>query len=234
MTTELPIALVTGGNRGIGFDVCRQLAEQGYAVILSARDSGKASDAARALGKQGLQVTPLQLDVNRAESVTRARDAVEREHGRLDALVNNAGVDYDTDQDVLTADLERVARIIDTNTLGPWRVAKAFIPLLRKSDHGRIVNVSSGAGALASMNGSRPGYALSKAALNALTLMLAGMLERDRILVNAICPGWVATAMGGEGGRPIPAGAASVVWGVTLPDDGPTGGFFRDGRAVEW
>jgi NAD(P)-dependent dehydrogenase (short-subunit alcohol dehydrogenase family) len=127
-----------------------------------------------------------------------------------------------------------VREALETNTLGPWRLAIAFADLLRASPHGRLVNVSSGAGSLQGMGDGHPAYSISKAALNALTLMLADALRRDGVLVNAVCPGWVATDMGGTGGRPVSDGGASVVWAVTLPDDGPTGGFFRDGRRIDW
>jgi len=174
------------------------------------------------------------LDVADDRSVRDAAAAVGRSIGRLDVLVNNAGILYDTWQHAANADLAVVREAFETNTLGPWRVTQAFLPLLRRSTHGRIVNVSSGAGALASMDGDTPAYALSKAALNALTLMLAAELKPSRILVNAVCPGWVATDMGGSGGRPVADGAASVVWAATLPDDGPTGGSFRDGKPIPW
>ena len=124
--------------------------------------------------------------------------------------------------------------VFNVNTLGPWRVAQVFVPLLKKSEHARLVNVSSGAGALQGMSGGTPAYSLSKAALNALTLMLSAELKSSGVLVNAAGPGWVATDMGGSGGRPVEDGAASVVWVATLPDDGPTGGFFRDGEQVQW
>jgi len=127
-----------------------------------------------------------------------------------------------------------VRAALHTNLLGAWRVTQAALPLLRQSPAGRIVNVSSGAEALNDMGGGTPAYRTSKAALNALTRILASELRGDRILVNAICPGWVATDMGGGGGRPVAEGAAGIVWAVELPDDGPTGGFFRDGRAIAW
>ena len=176
---------------------------------------------------------PKKLDVTRQEDVDALAEWIEAEYGRLDALVNNAAIDYDTDQNVLNADLERVQRAFDANTLGPWRLAQAFVPLLKKSEHPRLVNVSSGAGSLQGMSGGTPAYSLTKAALNALTVMLANQLKGDGVLVNAVGPGWTATDMGG-GGRPISEGAASVVWAVTLDDDGPTGGFFRDGEQVSW
>jgi len=231
-----PIALVTGGNRGIGREVCRQLAaDHGFAVVLTARNRDDADRAAETLRADGLDVTAQPLDVTDHASIEAARAAVDAQLGRLDALVNNAAIDYDTDQDVLTADLDRVRGILETNTLGPWRVAQAFLPLLRRSDHARIVNVSSGSGALASMTGGTPGYSLSKAGLNALTRMMASRLESEGILVNAVGPGWVRTRMGGANAtRSVDEGARSVVWGATLPADGPTGGFFRDGQRIDW
>ncbi|HEV2438980.1 MAG TPA: SDR family oxidoreductase [bacterium] len=228
------VALVTGANRGIGLELCRQLGERGYVVILTARDEQKGWAAAEPLQRAGIDVRVQGLDVADDRSVRDAAAAVGRSIGRLDVLVNNAGILYDTWQHAANADLAVVREAFETNTLGPWRVSQAFLPLLRRSEHGRIVNVSSGAGALASMDGDTPAYALSKIALNALTLMLAAELTPSRILVNAVCPGWVATEMGGNGGRPVAAGAASVVWAATLADDGPTGGYFRDGKPIPW
>jgi NAD(P)-dependent dehydrogenase (short-subunit alcohol dehydrogenase family) len=141
---------------------------------------------------------------------------------------------YDTWQGAVDADLDQVHDALETNTFGAWKMIRSFLALLRHSRHARVVNVSSEAGSLAAMGGGTPAYSLSKAALNALTRMLAAELRKDGILVNAVCPGWVATDMGGPGGRPVAEGAASVVWAATLPDDGPTGGFFRDGRVVPW
>jgi NAD(P)-dependent dehydrogenase (short-subunit alcohol dehydrogenase family) len=228
------VALVTGANRGLGLEVCRQLGGRGYVVILSAREEHKGGAAAEPLRRAGIDVHVQRLDVADDRSVKEAAVAVERTVGRLDVLVNNAGILYDTWQHAVGADLAVVREAFETNTLGPWRVAQAFLPLLRKSRHGRIVNVSSGAGALALLDGDTPAYALSKAALNALTLMLAAELKPSGILVNAVCPGWVATDMGGRGGRPVADGAAGIVWAATLPDDGPTGGSFRDGKPVSW
>lgn len=230
------IALVTGGNRGIGREVCRQLAaDHDFTVILTARNTEDAKEAATTFQEEGLDVVPEQLDVTVPASVQATKNDIVERFGRLDALVNNAGIDYDTDQEVLTADLDRVRNTFETNTLGPWRVAQAFLPLLRESPSARIVNVSSGAGALASLTGGTPGYSLSKAGLNALTLMMASRLEDEGILVNAVGPGWVRTRMGGsEANRSVEEGARSVVWGVTIPDDGPTGGFFRDGERIDW
>jgi NAD(P)-dependent dehydrogenase (short-subunit alcohol dehydrogenase family) len=156
------------------------------------------------------------------------------EFNRLDVLINNAAIHYDTWQRAIDADLAIVQEAFETNVYGPWRLCQTFIPLLRQSPHPRIVNVSSGAGALNRMGGGTPAYSMTKAALNALTLMLADELRGDGILVNAICPGWVTTDMGGRGGRPVEEGAKGIVWAATLPDDGPTGGFFRDEKPIAW
>jgi NAD(P)-dependent dehydrogenase (short-subunit alcohol dehydrogenase family) len=231
---QRPVALVTGANRGIGLEVCRQLAHRQYTVVLGSRDPAKGEGAAHAIDESGLSVLPYQLDVTDLESIERARAWLAQRLGRLDVLVNNAAVLYDTWQSALTAELGQVRAALDTNTFGAWNVVRAFLPLLRRSPHPRVVNVSSEAGSLATMDGGAPAYRLSKAALNALTRMLASELREERILVNAVCPGWVATDMGGSGGRPVSEGAAGVVWAATLPDDGPTGGFFRDGRRLEW
>ncbi|GAB4386286.1 MAG: SDR family oxidoreductase [Elainellaceae cyanobacterium] len=233
-TQQQRIAIVTGANRGIGLEVVRQLAQREMIGILGSRDLNKGKEAAAPLADQGLHVLPRQLDVTDPDSIARLAIEIEQEFGRLDVLVNNAGILYDTWQKPSTADFDTVQAAIDTNMLGAWRMCKAFVPLLRQSQHGRIVNVSSGAGSLTSMGDSTPAYSVSKAALNALTRTLAAELKRSGILVNAVCPGWVATEMGGSGGRPIADGAASVVWAVMLPDDGPTGGFFRDGQPVAW
>ena len=223
------ISLVTGANRGIGREVCRQLAELGHTVILTARDPGAAAEAA-----QAVRAEPMRLDVTDRASVADAADWTRQRYGKLDVLVNNAAITYDTWQRAVTADLTVVREAAETNLYGPWLMVQEFLPLLRNSDHPRIVNVSSEAASLAGMGGGTPAYTASKVALNALTRMLADELRRDRILVNAVCPGWVATDMGGPGGRPVTEGAASVVWAATLPDSGPTGGLFRDGRPLPW
>jgi NAD(P)-dependent dehydrogenase (short-subunit alcohol dehydrogenase family) len=224
-------AVVTGAARGIGREVARQLAERGLRVVVTARSSRKAAVFARELGGDALPAT---LDVADPESIAGFARRMRDEIGACDVLVNNAAIDYDTDQRAVSADLERVARDINTNVFGAWRLTQALLPLLRRSGHGRIVNVSSGAGQLSDMGGGTPAYKLSKVSLNALTRLFAAELRSDRILVNAICPGWVATDMGGAGGRPVEEGARGIVWAATLPDDGPTGGFFRDGRPLDW
>ena len=231
---ERPVAVVTGANRGIGREVVRRLAAEGWVAVLGARDPARGAAAATELGGKRAGVVACALDVVSEESVAAAAAWVEAELGRCDALVNNAAIDYDTDARATTADLARVHRAMETNLFGAWRTALAFLPLLRRSAHPRLVNVSSGGGSLATMGAGTPAYSVSKAALNALTRVLAAELRADRVLVNAVCPGWVATDMGGPGGRPVSQGAESVMWAVLLDDDGPAGGFFRDGRPVEW
>jgi NAD(P)-dependent dehydrogenase (short-subunit alcohol dehydrogenase family) len=216
------VALVTGGNRGIGLEVCRQLARDGHEVILGSRDRAKGKRVAN-----GLRV--VQLDVADDASVQRAATEIDA----LDVLVNNAAILYDTWARASTADLAEVHTALETNLFGAWRTTLAFLPHLRRSAHPRVVNVSSESGSLAGMSGGTPAYSVSKAALNALTRVLAQELRRDGILVNAVCPGWTDTDMG-QGGRPVQQGAASVVWAAELSDDGPTGGFFRDGRPLDW
>jgi NAD(P)-dependent dehydrogenase (short-subunit alcohol dehydrogenase family) len=227
----MPAALITGANRGIGREVARQLAADGWDVLLGSRDLQKGQEAADSIGRSA---TALELDVADGSSVLRAATAVARDPGRLEVLVNNAAILYDTANRAASVDLDEARRGFETNLFGAWACVQAFLPLLRESPHGRIVNVSSEGGSLASMGGGTPIYSTSKAALNALTRVLAAELRPAGILVNTICPGWTATDMGGSGGRPVADGAASVVWAATLPDDGPTGGFFRDGRPLPW
>jgi len=229
------VALVTGANRGIGFEVCRQLASRGFIVLLTARDAEKSQSAANRLVSVG-QIEPLVLDVVDQGSIKNAANEVATKYGYLDVLVNNAGINYDTWETAESADIDdTVMRTITTNLLGPWRICQAFLPLLRKSRAARIVNVSSESGSLAEMGAGPPAYQVTKAALNALTRTLAGELRHAHILVNAVCPGWVATDMGGAGApRSVNEGAAGIMWAATLPDNGPTGGFFRDGKPLAW
>lgn len=234
MSTDKKIALVTGANRGLGLETARQLAERGCEVLLTSRSERGASVAAT-LRAAGGAVTFLPLDVARPDSIQSAVRFVAREYGRLDILINNAGLHYDTFQNTLTADFAIVEEAIQVNTLGPWRMAQAFSELLLKSPAGRIVNVSSASGSFVDSWPGTPAYALSKAGLNMLTLKMAQDLTDTDILVNAVCPGWVRTDMGGaEAPRDVREGAAGIVWAAWLPAGGPSGGFFRDGEVIPW
>ena len=228
------IAVVTGANRGLGLEVTRQLAMLGHTVFLGSRDEAKGTEAAKPLVAAGLDVRSVALDVTDPTTTDALAERLESELGRLDVLVNNAAIHYDTWQAAITADLRVVREALETNVLGAWQLTERLVPLLRRSDHGRIVNVSSGGGSLSEMSGGIPAYRVSKTALNALTRILASELRRDGILVNSVCPGWVATDMGGRGGRPVQDGAANMCWAALLPDGGPSGGFFRDGQPVAW
>jgi NAD(P)-dependent dehydrogenase (short-subunit alcohol dehydrogenase family) len=226
-------ALVSGANRGLGFETARQLAEKGYRVLLGIRDPAKGKTTKETFRNQGFDAHFVELDTGSPASIEKAAAEITERFGALDVLVNNAAVHYDTWQRVDAPDFRIVEEALAINTLGPWRLTVALLPLLRASGSARIVNVSSGSGQLGSMTGTTPGYSLSKIGLNALTLMFANELRGSGILVNAVCPGWVATDMGG-GGRPIPEGARGIVWAATLSDNGPTGGFFRDGKPIDW
>ena len=226
------VALVSGGNRGIGLEVCRRLAEEGLTVILGSRDEERGRQAAEAL-PGGVAVR--QLDVADAASVERLAASVEKDFGRLDVLVNNAAISNDDGQSGAEADLDRVKEALEANLFGAWRLCEAAIPHMRRGGYGRIVNVSTGLAVLEDMGGGSPGYRISKTSLNALTRILASELRGSGILVNAVNPGWVQTDMGGQNAnRTVEEGADGVVWAATLPNNGPTGGFFRDRRHVAW
>jgi NAD(P)-dependent dehydrogenase (short-subunit alcohol dehydrogenase family) len=229
------IALVTGANRGIGFEVCKQLAQlDNMAVILTARNFENGQSATKQLKDKGMDVIFYQLDVSNNNDIKNISLQIEQQYGRLDVLVNNAAILYDSWQDTIEADLQVVTKALETNLYGPWRLCQVFIPLMKKNGYGRIVNVSSGAASLHYMEGGAPAYGISKVALNVLTRKLSFELRGTGILVNSVDPGWVATDMGGHGGRPVKEGAKGIVWAATLPDAGPTGGFFYDGKPEEW
>jgi NAD(P)-dependent dehydrogenase (short-subunit alcohol dehydrogenase family) len=229
------VALVTGANRGIGREIVRRLAAEGIMTILAARDASKAEAVAAEIAEHGLPVVGRQLDVTDQRSVDRLAKSVAKEFGKLDILVNNAGVYLDSDKTSLTTNLDAVQKTLDTNLLGVWRVTQAFASLLRESGHGRVVNLSSQMGQLSSMIDGTPAYRVSKAALNALTRVLADTLQADRVLVNSACPGWVRTDMGGPNAPgTVEQGADTPVWLATLPDDGPTGRFFQRRKEIAW
>lgn len=225
------IAVVTGANRGIGLEICRQLAQAGMHVILTARDESKGKAAAKKLG-----VESHQLDVDSEQSVKAFVLWLADTHGRCDVLVNNAGVMLDPrGSRVLDSRIEIYRDTLETNLLGPLRMIQAVAPLMKKQGYGRIVNMSSGQGQLSEMGVGTPAYRVSKTALNALTRTTAADLHGSGILVNAMCPGWVRTDMGGPGApRSVEQGADTALWLATLPEKGPTGGYFRDRKPIPW
>lgn len=229
-----PIVVVTGGNRGIGFEICRQLAGRGARVILTARkpEAGEAAVKKLAAQKVAAQFHP--LDVTSAESITGLRDYLEKTHGRLDVLVNNAGIIAKGDAPALDIDLATVRTALETNAFAPLRLSQALAPLLRRSKTPRIVNVSSGMGALSEMEGGYAAYRISKTALNAVTAIFAAEL-RGVVAVNSVCPGWVKTDMGGfNADRDMAEGAATPVWlALDAPQD-LTGKLLRDRKVIPW
>ena len=230
------IAVVTGGNKGIGFEICRQLAGKGISVVLTARNSGRGKKAAQVLQDRGLNVLFYPLDVTDAAGISVLADYMARDHGRCDILVNNAGIVlHGGGTSVMKEPLEALRKTVETNVYGPFRLMQALIPLMQKKRYGRVVNLSSGLGQLDGMGDGTPAYRLSKTALNALTRMFAAAAEGSGVLVNSMCPGWVRTDMGGVNAtRSVEKGAETAVWLATLPDDGPTGGFFRDRKPIPW
>jgi NAD(P)-dependent dehydrogenase (short-subunit alcohol dehydrogenase family) len=228
-------AIVTGGNRGIGYEVCRQLAQRGYRVILTSRDVSRGLAAAEELQRAGHQVIYRPLDVRSLVHVRDLQHYVERHYGAADVLVNNAGVYPDEGRDVLDVEMAVYRETMDINLYGPLMLCQAFIPQMLGQGYGRVVNVSSAAGQTGSMSADTPSYRLSKLALNGLTLMLADSVRGSNVLVNAACPGWVRTDMGGPAApRSVAQGADTVVWLATLPDGGPSGVFFRDREEIPW
>ena len=226
-----PIALVTGANRGIGLALSKLLIDQDYRVLLGCRDLKKAEVTREKLSSEN--AFSVQVDLLQPEKFSALRSDIESRFGQLDVLVNNAGINYDTWQDAADPDFEQVKNTWQVNTLGPWQLAVALLPIIPRG--GRIVNVSSESGSLNGMGGGTPAYSITKAALNAMTIKLAHAVRSKGILVNAVCPGWVRTDMGGAAAPRSPEqGAKSVYWAIDLPDTGPTAGFFRDGQMLSW
>lgn len=230
-----PVALVTGASRGLGLELVRQLARLGGPVLLTARDAKKAEEAAAQLSFEGLLALPRALDVTKSDSIHDLADQVERDHGRLDVLINNAGVFLDKQEFGEHVSADVVRQTLETNLLGPLQLCQAFVPLMRRQNYGRIVNVASALGSLSEMAGKYPAYRMSKTALNALTRILASELAGTNIIVNSCCPGWVQTDMGGpRATRPVAEATDTILWLATLPDGGPRGGFFRDRQPLPW
>jgi len=232
---EQRIALVTGGNRGIGMEVCRQLATLGIRVIMGSRDQEKGVAAAKQLTAGGLLIEVRQLDVASVQNVRECMNWVRRDIGRLDILVNNAGIMLEEDEDDPLEELEIVRDTMQTNVYGPFLLSRLAVPIMKSRRYGRIVNLSSGMGSLVEIGAGYFAYRLSKAGINVLTRVVAAETEGMGILVNSVDPGWVQTGMGGRSAtRTVEKGAETVVWLATLPDSGPTGTFFRDRKPIAW
>ena len=241
MKDSQQVAVVTGGNRGIGFEICRQLARKGILVVLTSRQEGSGLLACEELQKEELTVRYHVLDLDHAASIENIALFVEKEFGRCDILINNAGIFPDTNNSdqgnssIFKVRVETINSALTTNVYGPLLLCQALVPLMKKNNHGRIVNMSSGLGQLSDMGGGYPAYRFSKTSLNALTRMLNAELEGVNILVNSMCPGWIKTRMDGpDAPRSVEQGADTAVWLATLSDHGPRGKFFRDRKEIPW
>ncbi|WP_298609154.1 SDR family NAD(P)-dependent oxidoreductase [uncultured Thiothrix sp.] len=225
-------AVITGANRGLGFGAAQALAAQGYQVFMLGRNPEQIAQAA----SQVPQAIGLAVDVAKTEQVKAAAKQISQQIDHLDVLINNAGVILERDHpNLTTADPEIMLATFNINTVGALRMTQAFMPLLEKSSAPRIVNVSSGMGGLTEMGAGYPAYRLSKTALNALTTFTVAEVHNPKFKVNSVCPGWVRTAMGGsQADRSIEEAIPGILWAAQLPEDGPTGGFFRDGQRLDW
>lgn len=232
------IAVVTGANRGLGFEIVRQLATRGARTVLTARSPDKAREAAARHASSGLPVEPETLDVDDPASVSGALARILSRHGRVDILVNNAGVLLDPGEgeaSVLAMTREHLTASFSTNVLGACHTMQAVLPAMRRQGYGRIVNISSRAGQLEELRSGFPSYRVTKTALNSLTRVTAAEFRDTNIKINAMCPGWLKTDMGGERAPlTVEQGADTALWLATLPDDGPTGGFFRERKPLPW
>jgi len=234
------VAIVTGANRGLGHALTKALAEDDYKVFMVGRNKIEIDNASAKLQEAGLNIEGFEADVSKARHVTALSSYVQSQFDHLDLLINNAGViiepgGLDSQVTCFTINPELVEEAYSVNTVGALRLVQVFYDLLKKARQPRIVNVSSGMGSLNHIKAGWPAYRMSKAALNALTGILAAELEGTRIKVNSVCPGWVRTDMGGPNAeRSIEEGIEGILWAAKLPPDGPTGGFFKDGKPLDW
>ena len=234
-TMQPRTALVTGGNRGIGLEVCKQLARHGCGVLMGTRSLFRSKTAVDTLKAEGLDVTAIELDITRADHIAEAAARIQKRFGGLDILVNNAAVLLSENTPLLELTAEELRSTLGTNLMAQIAMCQAFVPGMMTQRYGRVVNVSSQSGQLKGMGTYAPAYAISKAALNAVTRILAETTRDSGVLVNSVNPGWVRTDMGGpHAPRSVHQGAETIVWAALLPRDGPTGGFFTDKREMDW
>ncbi|MGC9930931.1 SDR family oxidoreductase [Priestia aryabhattai] len=235
MKKHTKVVLVTGGNRGIGYELVRQLAMDGFKVILTSRNSESGHKAVQKLKDSHLDVSFLTMDINNQTSIRQAAATVNEQYGRLDVLINNAGIYLDKNQTLVNMDPSVLEKTLTTNFFGAYHVIRSFMPLMEQQAYGRIINVSSEYGAMSEMSSPGVGaYKLSKFILNGLTQLMAAESNND-IKINAVDPGWVSSDMGGPSAPRTPEQAArSILWLATIGPEGPSGGFFKDGKQIDW
>ena len=229
------IAAVTGGNRGIGFQICRDIANKDLKVLLTARNSEKGAESAKILQDEGLDVTFYELDVSSAESIDNFVSRVKKEFSRIDVLVNNAAIIPDARSSGLSVEIQELQVSLETNVYGIIRLSQKIIPLMIKNNYGRIINLSSGMGQFADMGSGDVAYRISKTAVNTITKVLANETDSYNIQINSVDPGWVKTEMGGAGASSsVEEGADTIVWLSTRPDNSPTGMFYKKREIISW
>lgn len=229
------IAAVTGGNRGIGFQICRDIANKDLKVLLTARNSEKGAESAKILQDEGLDVTFYELDVSSAESIDNFVSRVKKEFSRIDVLVNNAAIIPDARSSGLSVEIQELQVSLETNVYGIIRLSQKIIPLMIKNNYGRIINLSSGMGQFADMGSGYLAYRISKTAVNTITKVLANETDSYNIQINSVDPGWVKTEMGGAGASSsVEEGADTIVWLSTRPDNSPTGMFYKKREIISW
>lgn len=232
---DSPVAFITGGNRGIGLEICRQLGRKGVRIVLGARDPIKGKNAESMLQKEGLSVIFYPLDVTEPENIRRAALFVENEFGRLDILINNAGILIDRTKNGTNVSADLLRKTLETNVYGPLLLCQAFVPLLKKSREGKIINLSSAQGSFSQMGSGQPAYRISKAGIDALTCILADELQESGIRVNAATPGWTRTDMAGsQASLSVEEGADTIVWLALHPEGGPSGQYFEKRKSRAW